>query len=95
MISRTLLPNSRWKFKASTRRPLERTKAVAPHLQAGKTVYQTTHEFFGTQVKKPFMFYLKASEVALSKDFLDAPEFLIGALEKNGLFDKMERLLEV
>ena len=64
---------------------VERTRAVASHLRAGKTVYQTVVQHFQERVDSPFFLYLKASEIAMSHDFLLAPELLLQALEKNNL----------
>lgn len=75
-------------------RLVTRTNAVAPLLRAGKSVCQTTEEFFGSQVGVPFMFYLKASEVALSQDYIAEPEILRQALLTNQLLHKFEHLLE-
>jgi hydroxyacylglutathione hydrolase len=72
---------------------VERTRALAPLLQSGNTVYQSTVKFFGKRVEKPFHLYIKASEVALCHDFLNAPEQLIQALEKNDLLDRLTHLI--
>jgi len=73
---------------------VERTRALTPLLQSGNTVYQTTVKFFGKKVEKQFHLYIKASEVALSNDFLSAPDMLIQALEENGLLEKLAHLIE-
>ena len=73
---------------------VERTRALAPLLKPGNTVYQATVNYFGKKVEKPFHLYIKASEVALSNDFLSAPDMLFQALEKNGLLEKMAHLME-
>jgi len=72
---------------------VERTRALAPLLQSGNSVYQTTVNYFGKKVEKPFHLYIKASEVALCNDFLHAPELLIQALEKNNLLEGLAHLM--
>ncbi len=73
---------------------IERTRALAPLLQSGNTVYQTTVKYFGKKVEKPFHLYIKASEVALCHDFLNAPEQLVQALEKNDLLARLAHLMD-
>ena len=73
---------------------IERSRALAPLLQSGNTVYQTTVKYFGKKVEKRFHLYIKASEVALCHDFLNAPELLIRALEKNDLLGRLAYLMD-
>ena len=72
----------------------ERTRALSPLLLSEASVYRVTREFFDSQLDEPFMFYMKASEVVLSQDFLQAPELLSEALDHNGLLDKFKHLLQ-
>jgi hydroxyacylglutathione hydrolase len=74
---------------------IERTSAVAPLLQQGSSVYQATVNHFGDRVKRNQLFYyIKASEVNLSKDFLQNPQLLLEALKENGLMARFDSLLK-
>jgi hypothetical protein len=74
---------------------IERTCAVAPLLQQGRTVYQATIKHFGERIKRNQLFYyIKASEVNFSKDFLQNPQLLIEALQQNGLLARFDGLLQ-
>jgi hydroxyacylglutathione hydrolase len=73
---------------------IERSRALAPLLQSGNSVYQATVKYFGKKVEKRFHLYIKASEVALCHDFLNAPELLIRALEKNDLLGRLTYLMD-
>jgi hydroxyacylglutathione hydrolase len=74
---------------------MERTRTVSSLLKSGNSVYQTTVKYFGKGlIRNPLYFYIRASEVALSKDFLDSPELLVQALKKNGLLDRVDYLLK-
>lgn len=74
---------------------VERTCAVAPLLLDGNTVYQTTVKHFGERIRRnPLYFYIKASEVNLSREFLEAPQLLVEALHNNGLMTRMDDLFQ-
>jgi len=74
---------------------IERTGLVAPLLQQGKSVYQATMNQFGERIKRNQLFYyIKASEVNFSKDFLENPQLLLKALKQNGLLARLDGLLQ-
>lgn len=69
---------------------LERSKTVAPMLASGKSVFETVASLFGRYMDEPFTIYIKTSEITFISDFLDNPETLITALDKNGLYDGLK-----
>jgi hypothetical protein len=50
---------------------------------------------YGERIKRHQLFYyIKASEVNLSKDFLQNPQLLLEALKQNGLMARFDSLLQ-
>ncbi|MDH5638735.1 MAG: MBL fold metallo-hydrolase, partial [Nitrospinota bacterium] len=68
---------------------IDRATKAAPILLGGANIHDTVGKLFNGQALEPFTLYIKTSEIAFIRDFLDNPGRLIEALKGAGLYMKL------
>jgi len=67
----------------------DRAAVAAPILLGGANVHDTVGKLFVGQPLEPFTLFIKISEIAFIRDFLDNPRRLINALKDAGLYQQL------